>query len=158
MFAHPRPNPVVVLASLSRDGDLQTRILRRLGFRVVRGSSSRGGAAGLKALVDQVHLGADAAFAVDGPRGPRHKVKPGAVLAAKKTGAALVPIAVRPSRAWVLGKTWDWYTLPKPFAEIHITRGAPIPLDGDVETVRARLEHALLAEDDNRSHSPRDVM
>jgi lysophospholipid acyltransferase (LPLAT)-like uncharacterized protein len=145
MFAHPRPRPVVVLASLSRDGDLQTRILKHLGFRVVRGSSSRRGAVGLKALIAEIRLGADAAFAVDGPRGPRHEVKPGAVLAARRTGAALVPVSIRPSRAWVFDKAWDRYTLPKPFAEVRLYRGAPINADGgDLETVTAELERALL--------------
>jgi lysophospholipid acyltransferase (LPLAT)-like uncharacterized protein len=145
MFAHPRPRPVVVLASLSRDGDLQTRILNHLGFRVVRGSSSRRGASGLKALIAEIRRGADAAFAVDGPRGPRHEVKPGAVLAARQTGAALVPVSIRPSRAWVFDKAWDRYTLPKPFCEVRLYRGAPIDAgEGNLETVTAKLERALL--------------
>jgi len=126
LFAHPRPRPVSVLASLSRDGALQARILARLGFDVHRGSSSRGGAAGLKSLIGALRRGADAAFAVDGPRGPLHRAKPGAILAAKAADAAIVPITVRASRRWVFGKAWDEYALPKPFAVVEIVRGTAI--------------------------------
>jgi lysophospholipid acyltransferase (LPLAT)-like uncharacterized protein len=124
LFAHPRPRPVAVLASLSRDGTLQAKILARLGFEVLRGSSSRGGAAGLMGIVGALRRGCDAAFAVDGPRGPLHAVKPGALLAARETGAAIVPIAVRASRAWVFERAWDKYALPKPFARVELVRGA----------------------------------
>ena len=61
LFAYPRTRPMAVLASLSRDGTLQARILRLLGFTVFRGSSSRGGGPGLKGLVDCLKGGADAA-------------------------------------------------------------------------------------------------
>ncbi|MCP4602511.1 MAG: lysophospholipid acyltransferase family protein [Proteobacteria bacterium] len=150
LFAHPRPRPVAVLASLSRDGTLQARILRLLGFTVVRGSSSRGGAAGLKGLLDVVGNGADAAFAVDGPRGPAFKVKSGAVLVAKQTGGCLIPINTRASSCWTFKKTWDDYQLPKPFARIEIIRGQPIqttrkeiaPLCASLETALKILETA----------------
>ena len=127
LFAHPRPRPVAVLASLSRDGALQARILARLGFEVHRGSSSRGGASGLMSLVRAVRGGADAAFAVDGPRGPLRRAKPGAVLAARAAGAAIVPVTVRASRQWVFAEAWDEYALPKPFAEVEIVRGDALP-------------------------------
>jgi hypothetical protein len=127
LFAHPRPRPVSVLASLSRDGALQARILARLGFVVRRGSSSRGGAAGLKALIAALRAGCDAAFAVDGPRGPARRAKPGAILAARAAGAALVPVAARARRRWIFGRAWDEYALPKPFTAVEIVRGAPLP-------------------------------
>lgn len=126
LFAHPRPRPVAVLASRSRDGALQAKILGRLGFLVHRGSSSRGGAAGLKAIIRALRSGADAAFAVDGPRGPLHVAKPGALLAARASGASVVPIAMRASRAWVFARAWDRYALPKPFAAVDLVRGEAI--------------------------------
>ncbi len=144
LFAHPRQRPAAVLTSRSRDGGLQARILKKLGFRVRRGSSSRGGAAGLIGLIEEMKQGADALFAVDGPRGPIHEVKPGAVHLAKKMETHLVPMAATASAAWVFEKAWDRYTLPKPFAEIEIWRGAPIPADGGVETVTAQVHEALL--------------
>lgn len=140
LLAHPRPRPVAVLASRSADGTLQAGILARLGFVVRRGSSSRGGAAGLKALVDAVEGGADAAFAVDGPRGPLGQVKPGAVALARRTGARLVPITFRAARAWVFGRAWDRYLLPKPFAAVEIVRGAPLsPARAGVSDLAAAL-------------------
>ncbi len=148
LFAYPRQRTTAVLVSLSRDGDLQSRILRLLGFRVTRGSSSRGGSAGLKALIGVVNRGADAAFAVDGPKGPIHRVKSGAVYVALKTGGSLVPITTRCSRAWIFSRAWDRYELPKPFARVELICGAPIPsLDGDPEVLRSRLERELSALD-----------
>ncbi|HEX3770615.1 MAG TPA: DUF374 domain-containing protein, partial [Polyangiaceae bacterium] len=79
LLAWHRRRRTVVLVSLSRDGAMQARALAVQGFRVVRGSSSRGGARGLAALVRAMKQeGADAAFAVDGPRGPRGVAKGGA--------------------------------------------------------------------------------
>lgn len=147
LFAYPRLRTTAVLSSLSRDGELQAKILSRLGLTVFRGSSSRGGAAGLKALVGAVREGADAAFAVDGPRGPLHVVKPGAILAAQQSGATLVPITARASRAWVFRKAWDKYQLPKPFARVEIVRaeavrlGSSDELDAARDTVQQALEH-----------------
>ncbi|MCP4674275.1 MAG: lysophospholipid acyltransferase family protein [Deltaproteobacteria bacterium] len=148
LFAHPRRKPIAVLSSLSRDGSLQARILRLLGFVVLRGSSSRGGAAGLKALVGEVRRGRDAAFAVDGPRGPAFEVKPGAVLAARETDGSLIPITTRASSFWRFSTTWDDYQLPKPFARVEIERGRPIPVsDSGAEPLRHKLEQTLRALD-----------
>ncbi|MDD5308373.1 MAG: lysophospholipid acyltransferase family protein [Deltaproteobacteria bacterium] len=149
LFAHPRQRSVAVLSSLSRDGDVQARVLTRLGFTVLRGSSSRGGAAGLKGLVAALRDGADAAFAVDGPRGPLHRVKKGALVAARLAGATIVPVSARASRSWIFEKAWDRYLLPKPFARVEIVRGEGIeaPADSSIEDLRARLEAALHALD-----------
>lgn len=144
LFAHPRPRPVAVLSSLSRDGSLQASILRSLGFKVLRGSSSRGGAAGLKALVDTVTGGADAAFAVDGPRGPAFEVKPGAALVAKIAEGSLVPITTRASRYWTFSRAWDGYRLPKPFARVDLIRGPAVPTRGlETEALLKTLKQSL---------------
>ena len=145
LFAHPRVRPAVVLASRSKDGELQARILTRLGFRVRRGSSSRGGAAGLLGIMEEMKLGADALFAVDGPRGPRHAIKPGAIHLARKLNTRLVPLSAAASSAWVFENAWDRYTLPKPFAKVVIRRGAAISSEGSVENVSRQLREALLA-------------
>ncbi len=147
LFAHPRPRKVAVLASLSRDGTLQAKILSRLGFDVLRGSSSRGGAPGLRGVIRALRSGVDAAFAVDGPRGPLHVVKPGALLAARAAGAAVVPIAVRSSRAWVFERAWDRYALPKPFASVELVRGEAMEASA---ATPAQIEEALTA-----SYEPR---
>lgn len=145
LFRHGRPRPVAVLSSLSSDGSLQARVLARLGFVVVRGSSSKGGARGLAALVKRVRAGIDAAFAVDGPKGPQGVVKPGVVLAARRTGGVVVPIATAASWAIRFDRAWDRYVLPLPFSRVIVRRGEPIWVgpDADVEGARLQLERAL---------------
>lgn len=149
LFAHPRRRRLAVLTSLSRDGSLQSKILGLLGFHVLRGSSSRRGAAGLKGLIDALRNGRDGAFAVDGPHGPARKVKPGAVLAARRSGANLIPITTRYSASWKFPKSWDHYAIPKPFARVDILRGQAIPAQGlSAATLVDLLEQSLLSLDD----------
>ena len=123
LFAYRQSRPIVVLSSLSQDGTLQAGILARLGYVVRRGSSSRSGAAGLKAMIRCIREGCDGAFAVDGPRGPYHRAKPGAMEAAKQSGALIVPVSSRASGVWVFQHSWDKYALPKPFATVTIRLG-----------------------------------
>ena len=89
----PRRRATGVLVSHSDDGALQAMFLGALGFRIVRGSSSRGGAVGLRALVRFAKGGGDLAFAVDGPRGPRGEVQGGAIGSARLADGILVPVA-----------------------------------------------------------------
>lgn len=126
LLRFPRPARTTVLASLSRDGALQARVLASLGFEVVRGSSSRGGDAGLVALVRAVKRGAAAAIAVDGPRGPRGVVKPGALFVARATRGVVVPVACAASRCLRLRRSWDHFAIPAPWSRVAIVRGAPV--------------------------------
>lgn len=114
------------------------------GLRVVRGSSSRGGARGLAALVRTMKRdGADAAFAVDGPRGPREVVKGGAVVAARAAGAVLVPMAGAIRHGLVLGRAWDRFAIAWPFTRVDVALGKPVDPFG-VDS-RAEVEVALAA-------------
>ncbi len=132
----------VVLVSLSRDGQLQARALAIQGLRVVRGSSSRGGVRGLAALVRRMRADkADAAFAVDGPRGPYGVVKGGALAAARATGAVLVPVGGVVERGLVLRRAWDRFAVAWPFSRVTVRLGAPIEPDAD--GARERLEVAI---------------
>ena len=71
---------IAILISPSFDGELIARTVEWLGFRAVRGSSSRGGAAGLRAMQAAYAGGHRCAFTADGPRGPMLVAKPGAAL------------------------------------------------------------------------------
>jgi len=84
---------LAVLASRHRDGEYIAGTLERFGHRLLRGSTGRGGVSGLREMVRRLKAGDDAAFAVDGPRGPRHVVQIGAVEAARLAGAPIVPVA-----------------------------------------------------------------
>ena len=139
-----RRRPTAVLVSHSRDGELQAGALRSLGFRVARGSSSRGGARGLAALLRFLRNGGtDAAFAVDGPRGPYGRAKPGVLLAARRSGALLVPAGCASSRVHVLGRAWDRFQIPWPFARVQIVLGAPV--DPAAASAAVQLEAAIEA-------------
>ena len=115
------------LASLSDDGDIVTWVMARFGFRTVRGSSSRGGPEARDALVDMTEQGWFTAITVDGPRGPRRRVKGGVVDLARRTGVAVVPLSTVGDRQWVL-KSWDAFKIPKPFARVAVRYGAPVPV------------------------------
>jgi len=139
---------VHVLASRSRDGELVSRFARGFGFRVIRGSSSRGAATALRRLgrlltEDRVEV----AVAPDGPRGPRYVAHPGAVILARLAGAPIVPVGFGASRGTALG-SWDACLVPHPFARAAVVFGDPIrvPPDADraaLERCRNDLEAAL---------------
>lgn len=154
LLAWRRRRGTVVMVSLSADGAMQARALGALGLRVVRGSSSRGGARGFAALVRAMRGGLDAAFAVDGPRGPCGEPKPGAVVAARRTRAVLVPMGSAVSRGKVFERAWDRFALAWPFSPVAVVLGAPVDpgrgdalaaLAGAIREANARAEALLSA-------------
>jgi lysophospholipid acyltransferase (LPLAT)-like uncharacterized protein len=136
---------VATLASKSRDGEIITRVLERLGYKVCRGSSSGGGAEGFKDLLRSFHQGKSLGLTVDGPRGPRERVKPGVAALAKVTGRPIIPIAYDATRKHVF-HSWDRFLFPYPFARIRVVFGEPIWVDGtgeeDLERIRRGIETA----------------
>lgn len=142
------------IVSQSKDGEIMARLLEGLGLITARGSKSRGGVKALirirKAMRDQGRIGV---VTVDGPRGPRHKVKEGAVYLAYKSDALLVPIRLTISRAKVFQKAWDKFQLPLPFARVRILIGEPYALavseksgldDAAMQREMAGLEQRML--------------
>ena len=89
---------LAVLASRHRDGEYVARTLERFGHLLVRGSTGRGGAGGLREMIRHLRSGHDAAFATDGPRGPRHAVQMGVIEAARVARAPIVPVAFAASK------------------------------------------------------------
>ena len=120
------------LASLSSDGDIVTRVMSRFGFNTVRGSSSRGGPEAREQLVSVTESGWFTAITVDGPRGPRRRVKGGIVDVARRTGVTVVPLITTADRNWVL-RSWDQFKIPKPFARVIVRYGTPIPVPSDTQ-------------------------
>ena len=118
---------MAIMASRSRDGELMKRIAILLGYRVVRGSSTRRGAEGLKSLISLViKERCSASLAVDGPRGPIYRVKPGILKLAQQTESWLVPGAASCSSRFVFKKAWNQCYLPLPFSKCVIVYGEPI--------------------------------
>ena len=109
------PAPVAsVLVSRHADGRIIGALMRGFGVEVVHGSSSRGGAAGLRALLDALEAGRHVVITPDGPRGPRRVAAPGVASLAALSGAAVLPCAAATSRARVL-RSWDRMVLPLPW-------------------------------------------
>lgn len=141
---------IAILISRSFDGELIARTVERLGFLAVRGSSSRGGAAGLRGMVEAYGAGRICAFTADGPKGPRRVAKAGPVQLAELAGADWVGcFHAEPERAWRL-RSWDRFAIPKPFTTVRFGWPAHVPVQ--MEAVQAALDEAVaLASGDSGS-------
>jgi lysophospholipid acyltransferase (LPLAT)-like uncharacterized protein len=128
LLAHHHDQGVRVLISEHRDGEIIARIAHALGFVTVRGSTTRGGARALLAMCDALGRGEEIAVTPDGPRGPARVFAPGALVAAQRAGVPIVPAAIAASRAWRL-RSWDGFTIPKPFAQVTVAYGAPMRVE-----------------------------
>lgn len=127
-----------VIISQSRDGEIQNRILQRMGYRVIRGSTGRGGERALAESIRCLKNGNTMAITPDGPRGPSGVVQPGVMLMAKKARVPLVPVGIS-ARPRKLMKSWDSHLIPYPFAKGLILFGKPIyvPADAGPDEIEA---------------------
>ncbi len=114
------------MTDLSWAGEIQTKIVKRFGCTPVRGSSKRKGVQALLSMKNAMQQGSCGVFALDGPRGPIFKSKPGIFFLAQKMGYPIVPVATSADRAWIVKNTWCRYLLPKPFARCYIALGKPL--------------------------------
>lgn len=126
-MAHHKNSGWTVLVSQSGDGDTIAPILQSYGYSVLRGSASRGGARALREMLTLLKNGSVLIITPDGPRGPVHAMNPGLVWMARATGYKVVPAGFVASRAWHL-KSWDRFTIPKPFARLAFVFGTPISI------------------------------
>jgi hypothetical protein len=148
--------PIAIMISQSRDGEMVARVVDILGWRSVRGSSTRGGVAALKRLKDLARAGYKIGHIVDGPKGPFGYVKPGLLRIAQVAGMPVVPTITSAQKKWVFN-SWDRFMVPKPFSRVIIRFGdaidVPAELDGDAfEQKRVSIEQCLkdLYEDTDR--------
>ena len=145
VFTH-RGRGIAVLVSRSRDGELITRVIEKLGYVTARGSSTRGAGEGTLEMLEWGRRGHLLAITPDGPRGPAEAVKPGLSWLAVKSGLPVVPVASASRPVWRL-RSWDRFRVPPPFARVWVAYGEPIPVatlaseaDGDAST---RLTQAI---------------
>jgi lysophospholipid acyltransferase (LPLAT)-like uncharacterized protein len=127
-----RKRKLAVMTSRSLDGEFIARVIQRLGFVPIRGSSSRGGQRALLEMQTYVDSGMGAAFTIDGPRGPRYVAKRGPVYLAKTTGVAITPFYVAVERKWTL-KSWDRFVIPVPFSRAVVQVAPKIHVPGDAD-------------------------
>ncbi len=145
-YSYPGPR-LVVLLSQHHDAEILARILRRFDLDVSRGSTSRGGAAGLRSIVRKAREGCDVGLAPDGPRGPRRRAAPGTISLARWSGLPIIPVTFSAAPARRL-RSWDRTLIPRPFARGLFVYGAPlwVPREADAaeqEKLRLGLEREL---------------
>ncbi|MGH9698912.1 MAG: lysophospholipid acyltransferase family protein [Candidatus Acidiferrales bacterium] len=143
-----RKRGIAVLNTVNFDGQWTRRVIERLGFGTVQGSSSRGGVEGLTIMAERLDRGIHVAFTIDGPRGPRYVAKPGPVILARRTGKPISVFHIGLSRAYTFKKSWDLFQIPYPFSRAIVVIAPPIrvPADADAETLKqkqAEMQEAL---------------
>ena len=133
------------LASISKDAELIVRVGELIGYSFVRGSSSRGGSDAYKDMVRLLKIPSTKIIITpDGPQGPEHIPKPGAVKLAQETGVPIIPVIGDAKKSWVF-KNWHNFYLSKPFSPIRLVVGEPIyfqpeqSLDDCIKTLKEKL-------------------
>ena len=136
---HHRRQGISLVISEHRDGERIAQVAKGLGYELVRGSSTRGGGRALIQLSRVLQSGKEAAITPDGPKGPARSVAQGVLIAAQRSGAAILPIAASADRAW-RASSWDSFLIPKPFARVTVAYSAPLSI-ADV-TADAAIQRA----------------
>lgn len=136
-----------LMISQSKDGEVVAQLANRIGWKTVRGSSSKDGLKALEEMKENLRTHRLAGHIADGPRGPIGILKKGAIHLAHDTEAKIVPVYAVPSRAWYC-KSWDKFMIPKPFSTITVLYGDLYNVDGEpnpqmFEEHRQRLEKVM---------------
>jgi len=136
-----------VLISQHRDGEIIARIIERLRFGTVRGSTTHGGFKAILQMANKVKEGYDIAITPDGPKGPAFNVQPGTAYISQKSDIPIIPITNSAERRWTL-KTWDGFIIPQPFSRAVILIGKPIYVpaglsSGEIDLKNLELEKNL---------------
>lgn len=147
MFFSLFSKPITVMSSHHRDGEISAINMELFGARVVRGSTTRGGPAALRAMLKMAQSGSNLAFTPDGPRGPRRIAQIGVVAAAQMTGMPILPVASIIERKKEL-HSWDRMAIPLPFSRVIFWYGEPIEVPRrmtkeELEDKRLEVEQRL---------------
>lgn len=149
MVTHGK-HPYLTLSSKSKDGEYAAYISKKLGHIPVRGSSKKGnvekgGKEAMEIYTQKILEGFNGGITVDGPKGPRRKVKFGILMVAQKTGAHILPITASYSSFWEFN-SWDRFKIPKPFSKIAVNYGSVYFLNnanGDLTEDATLLENHI---------------
>ncbi len=144
----------VVMVGLSQAGEIETRILKKLGYLVIRGSRKARAIDALDDMLDAFEQGAVAGITVDGPSGPAGVVKPGVLMCARYGKVPIVPVGFRVYRKWQLN-TWDSFIIPKPFSRCIVSIGPPIFEHEDAATPEVTAEQVAAALNEQNATSAR---
>jgi len=134
-----------MLISSHRDGGFIADTMHLLGIETVRGSSTRGGARAMRAMLRAVkdenrHL----AITPDGPKGPREKVQKGTIQLALKAELPIIPVCYATKRHWRIN-SWDCFYIPQPFTRGVFVFGATVTVepDEDMDAAIARVQKSM---------------
>lgn len=141
-----RPNAKVIISD-HFDGQIIAKVMYYFSLGSIHGSSTRHGAKVLISALKHLREGVDVAITPDGPKGPRHEVQDGVVALAQKSKAKVIIFSVVPKRYWQL-KSWDRFTIAKPFTRIDMYASEPLDLSGLThEEARELIKESLLKHD-----------
>jgi lysophospholipid acyltransferase (LPLAT)-like uncharacterized protein len=127
-----RGRGAVVLVSRHGDGEIISQIVHRMGYGTVRGSTTRGGVRSALEMARLGRTGHPLGVTPDGPRGPRHRLQPGIVLIAQRSGLPIVPLSAGMRTGRRLD-SWDRFELPAPFSRILLAAGEPITVPSELD-------------------------
>ena len=139
-----RRQQVAIMVSEAREGQYLGDFAKRIGYQLLPGSSTRGGARALLGAIRALDDGCTIAITPDGPRGPRHDVKPGVVRAAQRANVMILPLHAVAQSAWRFG-SWDRMMLPKPFARVDVAYGEPFGVAPGAAGLEAGLRQCASA-------------
>jgi hypothetical protein len=157
-----RRQPIKMLISQHRDGQIIARTVSHFGIETIVGSSSKGGSAALRAMLQSLKNGTCVGITPDGPRGPRMRASDGIAQVARLSGRPVIPCSFSTRRRKILG-SWDRFAVALPFSEGVFVWGAPIDVPGnakaeDLRQARDAIEEELIAiteqADQLMGHSP----
>ena len=143
---------IKVLISKHRDGDIIAKLISNLGFKAIRGSThkaektkNKGGLLSARQMIRSLKKGISIGISPDGPKGPRHKVSDGILSISRLSNSPILPVGIGFKKKWVLN-TWDKFIIPKPFNQITIIWGEPLPAlknEKNINQITSKLESTM---------------
>ena len=121
----------LAMSSPTKDGELISVPLEKMGYILVRGSSDKKSISSTISLLKYLKKGYSIGTPLDGPKGPKEEPKRGLLYLSQKTSVPLVPVGISYNKKWILKKTWDKFEIPKPFSKVKIILGEPILINDE---------------------------
>ena len=142
--ANPISNSAVLTAK-GGPGDVFTKAVEIYDAKIIQvpfDENPSEAAVSAAKLVHALKEGFNLMLAVDGPNGPRHKIKPGIFFLAKRSKKKIIPIGVAASKKLTLFFRWDKYFIPLPFSAVAIYIDTAYINDGSAESLKAAMFEA----------------
>jgi len=142
-----RNKKIIAMVSEHGDGEIIAQTIVRLGYKTIRGSSTRGGSKAFREMYRELKNGRHCTMLPDGPTGPSRVMKMGAVQLAQRTEGLLLPITFAAERPIIM-KSWDGFTLWRPFSKVVVVYGRPIHVPRklspeQLESFRIKIENIM---------------